>query len=554
MNDGVPSLDDLANIVEAPTGGQAEQSEELESIDQQCLHFVGGSEFDEPLRLRKIKELSREDYNELEGELQGVVGRYLRAIGRQKFEATKKYISNVILIRDDQHRGRVLDRFREGPLRYPGKLFIWVNEGDHIHVIHDCPQSNGTCRCKILQGDDFRGPVRSTLRRKRFIDELDEIDWINVLLYFIVSKWSCHPKIWIGGRLQGSPSSDEIIRWKHLQTKSRQILARQDQGNGRNSSGEFPVSEDSRESFQSGTGSSRQKRSATGEDRPGKKTKYERILSTVHTILELHHPVPPTHMMDLIATNPRYAFMFDPSNQKCIERSIYHICKLYNTYTLAMFRDLYEGQCPVFYSANINPFEYYHDRATSFEFVEKLLLHQFNYDEEELKRFLTNIPPWFNKQGWEGNIKCNALAIIGPHNCGKNYFWDIIAAIAFNTGHIGRVNNRTNTFALQDIPSRRCVIGNEVSMEEGAKEDFKKMCEGAAFNVKVKHVSDAIFTKCPVILISNVPMDICYDPIFKDVRLKTFFWTPCEDLKDSNKKPYPMCLFDLFDKYNVSIN
>ncbi|GIX83989.1 hypothetical protein CDAR_270231 [Caerostris darwini] len=54
----------------------------------------------------------------------------------------------------------------------------------------------------------------------------------------------------------------------------------------------------------------------------------------------------------------------------------------------------------------------------------------------------------------------------------KNYFWDCSAALAQNVGHIGRVNNKTNQFALQDCANRRLIIGNEISMEEGAKEDF----------------------------------------------------------------------------------
>ncbi|GFQ78558.1 nonstructural protein [Trichonephila clavata] len=90
-------------------------------------------------------------------------------------------------------------------------------------------------------------------------------------------------------------------------------------------------------------------------------------------------------------------------------------------------------------------------------------------------------------------------------------------------------------------------------MEDSAKDDFKKLCEGKALNVRIKHCADGIYYRTPVLLLSNNHLDICTDPTFRDVRIKIFHWRKCELLKDSNKQPYPMAIFDLYSHYNVSL-
>lgn len=175
----------------------------------------------------------------------------------------------------------------------------------------------------------------------------------------------------------------------------------------------------------------------------------------------------------------------------------------------------------------------------------------------ELRELLGNVKSWFNKKGWhvhkDGsyvlNPKINYVYIHGPPNSGKNYFWDCIAAIANNIGHIGRVSNKTNQFSLQDAYNRRLVMGNELCMEESAKEDFKKLCEGAAFNIGVKFHGDKIFTRTSVCFISNSPLELIGDKHFINVRLTSLKWKPLSYLAKSTLKPYPLAIFDLFAYY-----
>lgn len=553
MNDGVVHvIPDFASLMEADTAGET-TSGQLEPLVRECEHHIGGSEFSESLRLRRIKERYPEDFKELESELESVVGKYLGPISRQKFEATKKYLSQVLPVRDSQHHRRILERLRGELLGYPGKLFVWTDEGDHFHFVHDCPYSNGQCRCRIFKGEDFRFPVRSPMRRIKSISELDKTDWTNVLLYFVLSKWPCESQVWIGGRLQGPPNNDQIIRWKCVQGKSREILAREDERVGHHNWESKSNQQDGGNDIPTGSGEVRKKRSSSPNQRPRKRGKFERISETVSSLLKQTFCIPALHIRDIFAHDSISDCLFDPTAQKFVEAACALFTQRVNHLTFKDFKNMYEGGEPIFYANSKDPFSYYHDREYSKHIITELLEFQLGGDEENIKRFLVNIRDWFNKKGWEGNPKCNALCILGPPNSGKNYFFDMLGAIAFNVGHIGRVNNKTNTFALQECYGKRMVIGNEISMEDGAMEDFKKLCEGTAFNIRVKFQGDKIFTKAPVLLISNSNLQITNHPHFENVRSKTMRWSTCPLLAKSTLKPYPLCIFDIYEQYNIEI-
>lgn len=537
-------------------------SEQLDPTPEQCIHFTGGSEFNEPLRLRRLKEQNPENYKQLANQLQDLVGDIVGTIPIGKFKETKKYLSTVLRYRHLEHRKRILRKLHDGVIGYPGDLFLWSDEEDHIHFVHDCPCSNGSCRCGIFKEEDFRGMFRSNLRGTRFINELDWIDWINVFLYFVYSKWPNASALWSRGRLRRSPTAGEIIRWKDLcRTSQGTVLEGENTGTGYNDVGGQSTSEDGRGVVSTSDGyTEKAKSNGSGREGPARKRvrteslpkpgKFQRILQKTETILNMSCVIPPTHARELFV-GPEAIELHNPTNDKYYEAA----CKIwsmkFNRWTFGELNEFYKNKTPIFYANDINPFVYYHDRETSFKVINELIQHQCGTDPDNIRDFLVNMQSWFNKQGWNGNPKCNGICVVGPANSGKNYFFDMYAALACNVGHIGRVNNKTNQFALQDIVNRRLVIGNEISMEDGAKEDMKKVFEGTACNVRVKFQGDKIFTKTPVIVISNYTLDICYDPLFKDVRLHTMEWFQADLLKHYTLKPYPLCLFDIYNHYDV---
>lgn len=106
---------------------------------------------------------------------------------------------------------------------------------------------------------------------------------------------------------------------------------------------------------------------------------------------------------------------------------------------------------------------------------------------------------------------------------------------------------------MQDVANRRIVIGNELNMEEDALDDFKKLCEGAALNVRVKHQPDKVVFKTPVLIMANSTLDICRDPAFVNVRFKLFNWNYAAFLKDAEKKAYPLAIFDVLNYYDIKM-
>lgn len=545
------SIGNIAADMEHDTTAISVPAESNIGIDK-CEHYLGGSELNHSLRLRRINQKSPEAFQELASELQAVAGRWVDQIQRQKFGFTRKYLSQVLPVRDSQHHHRILERLRTKCVGYSGAFFLWVDEGDHFHIVHDCPYSNGQCRCSIFKDEDLRFSVRSPLRTIRRAGELDRIDWYNVFLYFLVSKWPCNSQVWIGGRLQESTHHDQVVRWRRLQEESRKILARQDEGIRHNDSREQSAVQDGGDAVPTSSGITREKRSITQGGTSRKKSKFERISETVQTLLRDTYCIPADHIRDIYAHDPVSDCLYDPSAAKFVDAACTLFTQRVNHLTLRDFKELYDQCTPVFYCNGKDPFTYYHNRQYSANIIDKLLYHQCGGDEEAISMFLTNIVSWFNKDGLDGNPKCNALCVIGPPNSGKNYFFDMLSGIAFNVGHIGRVNNKTNNFALQECYGRRMIVGNEISMEDGALEDFKKLCEGTAFNIRVKFQGDKIFTKCPVLLISNYSLQITNHPHFEGIRSKTIRWNNASLLKESTLKPYPMCIFDILNKYNIS--
>lgn len=539
-------------------GGQDSRSEEFRESGVAVVDGVRRPElgFDLPIRFRALKKQCPTAFDELESKFKRVAGHYVSTIGEVSFPHTKKYVSDVLLVRGPEHRREIVEYLHGSSPRYHGKLLIWAAEGSHVHIVHDCAYSNGSCRCALFNSGLIRDALFPALRRQRFLRQFDSIDFYNVIIYFILQKWESEREIWINRELQRLPTESEIVQWQDLCRESAAILAGKGEGHGHCDSERVEDGESSIGDLLPGhEGTSKKRRSPSDASgtKPPKRSKWHKVLQQTQTLLEEYLPIPAHQLRHLLIGDPRVEFLFDPGNLRYYEAACDYFLTQVNNYSFADFKHLYDGKEPIFYANNQDVWNYYHSMDESVDYMSKLLLHQFDHESDNVTSFLENLRNWFNKEGWAGNPKVNAIAIIGPPNSGKNYFFDAIAALAYNVGHIGRVNNKTNNFALQDCYNRRLVMGNEISMEEGAKEDFKKLCEGTALNIRVKYQGDKIFNKTPVCLISNHTLDICNDPTFKNVRLQTFRWHTCTLLRDSKLKPYPLSIFKLYEMYGVEI-
>ncbi|GIY60959.1 hypothetical protein CDAR_100081 [Caerostris darwini] len=92
---------------------------------------------------------------------------------------------------------------------YPGTFFIIVNEGNHIHLLHDYPYFKKFFRCRWAQNPEVNENNRRNLRR------VQGIPGSILEKYTSLRKWSKRPQIWCNGMLQRYLNSSKIIRCQY---------------------------------------------------------------------------------------------------------------------------------------------------------------------------------------------------------------------------------------------------------------------------------------------------------------------------------------------------
>ena len=393
--DSLLADDGFMDVNEGP--GPSVDTDEFEENNALCLHFNGGTELDSPLRLRTIQRKYPDDYRRLAQILGDVVGRYLDEIENVEFSPSRRYISQVICFENDEHGARCMQRLRSVEHGYPGQFLLYVNEGNHMHIVHDCPHSNGTCRCSFNKGDDFRGPNRSNIRQVKYIGDLTPTDWANVFLYFGVRKRMFSPKIWIAGKLQEPTNRRENVQWANLQRESRAILAREQNPRVQHYSGSrSPNSEDDTENVQTSVRNAPTKRSAdfgsTGKKKIGK---FETVCEKVSALLDVMVPIPASDLKNILIHEKIITFLMDPNNQKYYDAACEIFQRKFNQFSLRDFYNFYEGKQPIFYANDKDPFVCYHNMDDSLMYLNRLIRFQFDNNDEEIVNFLNNVRDCF---------------------------------------------------------------------------------------------------------------------------------------------------------------
>ncbi|GBO20013.1 hypothetical protein AVEN_274499-1 [Araneus ventricosus] len=138
--------------------------------------------------LRAIRNLGPDLYRSFESELHDILGEPLIAVFRTTWSPTRRYKSDVIVLGHGYRSSEIFSWLKGNADDYPGQIFGFIEEEDHIHVIHDCPWSNRSCRCSWTQHPGIRDGLKKSLRRPQFIRELDFVSWAYILLYFFVCK------------------------------------------------------------------------------------------------------------------------------------------------------------------------------------------------------------------------------------------------------------------------------------------------------------------------------------------------------------------------------
>nr|QVW56833.1 MAG: nonstructural protein NS1 [Cecropis daurica ambidensovirus] len=293
---------------------------------------------------------------------------------------------------------------------------------------------------------------------------------------------------------------------------------------------------------------SRKSRRAADDDSHGlygKKSrgtgKYNYIKSQTKALLLKYYCSPVSSIRDIKEFRDN-DILSDPKNKDYLQSAFDDFGKDRNDMSL---RDIYnilttEGCKPVFIQSM-----QYGDIEESSDWIDDLLKFQFDEDDEQICHFLNSLVDVLDKK----LPKCNALSVISAPNAGKNFFFDMVFALCLNYGQLGQAN-KYNVFAFQEAPNKRVLLWNEPNYEASLTDVIKMMMGGDPYTVRVKNQMDAHVRRTPVIILSNKCVPFMSDSAFA-TRIVQFRWKTAPQLKEIEIKPNPMCLFNIFNKYNI---
>lgn len=163
-------------------------------------------------RSTSMVQLAREFptfFEEMVPEIEEMGNIFFEYVTGSNIKRSHRYLSDVILFKDDRQLFECVEILRNyGKSRSRG-MFGFSVENDHIHVIHDCSFSSGSCR------DTFRQQIKSIAKftavrtENKPIYMFSTIDWYDVFIYFFLRKRGTR-EIWIGGKNWKEPSNGNL--------------------------------------------------------------------------------------------------------------------------------------------------------------------------------------------------------------------------------------------------------------------------------------------------------------------------------------------------------
>lgn len=457
---------------------------------------------------------------------------------------TRKYVADVLLTRDDECNDGAIGQLSKYVSDRRSGFLGYVDDGDHIHIIHDCSYSQRTCRCRFREVLSQFGVFKRNERFVRSLADIEESDWRRIFLYYFLSKRGIKQL-----SNQGIP-----IRFD-LDSKSVQ-----DRESLREWAEEFRREQALRAVSVSGIKQSRNKRSigetdfgseegfhgeeSNGKEFHGKKSKRVPIWDTVRTqvfaLLARWHPAP-LQAIKSVEEFKQSSLLTNPKHDAYVNKAITLYSDALVDYSLRDFYELLKHcENPIFYKG-----VEYGSEEESLDILVQLMQHQFDDDEGKIQEFLQTLVDILDKK----IPKKNCIAVKSPPSAGKNFFFDMLCAIFVNYGQLGRANKQ-NLFAFQEAPNKRLLIWNEPNYEMAMTDTIKMMMAGDPYNVRVKHMADQPVQKTPVIVMTNEMVPFLYDAAFKD-RIAKYEWSAAPFLKNINFKPCPIAFFSLLNKYNI---
>lgn len=452
------------------------------------------------------------------------------------FKPFRRYLSDVLACDSSREANRISRLVIKHARNYPGNLCLVSTHDDHVHVVHDCPYSGSTCRCKILQEEEIKFKRRGALRKRKTISSIQPDQWINIIKYFVSNgRWLEFVKV--GGSVVRLSSRYKALQSRYYQTsESRPILGTCDfQGSGELSDEQSDI-QDSAETQRTYSRNSRTRRRRSGNlSEEMEKILNEHPVCPLAAIVSTHEWLTNKNLKLLRADDSLVKSYLDAKAEELCYWSMHDFYNFYN-----------QPYCkPTFMAGYQNVEDRYYNIEDSIVICNRLLKYQFDEDTIQIKAFLLDLYNIIERK----YPKCNTLVIKSNPNGGKNFFIDMFLHFLMNYGQLGLMN-KTNNFSLQEATSKRILLWNEPNYENSYTDTLKMLLGGDALSVRVKQKKDCHVYKTPLIVLTNENIPFLYEHAFV-TRIKKYMWKEAPFLKEYNKKPNPLCAFEMFVYWEI---
>jgi Parvovirus non-structural protein NS1 len=462
-------------------------------------------------------------------------GHILRSIQRISFTSGRRYFTDVVAGRDLEHARSLCHSLLRRAAQYKGDFIIISLHDDHVHIVHDCPYSNGSCRCKIYEGTEASQYLRRGSRVRPPIAGLGSGDFYNVLRYFSTGGRRilfCQ----VGGRVQLLPDGLESLQTRRHQGEAAiGTLETCDPENRM----DVP-----------------QKRRSTPVIGEGKRARRDlgniaRRKDELQQKMEIVMTEAPCCPLANIVRTKRWLQDSDLMLMRDDDRMVKSLVDAWqslvcswNIHDFVLFYN--QPNCkPLFHSGSMPVADVYYDLDTSLELINRLLRYQFNDNYDLITDFVVSLYNVCERKV----AKLNSFLIFSPPSGGKNFFIDCIMDFYWNRGQLGNPN-RFERFAFQEATNRRIILWNEPNYEASATDQLKMILGGDANTVRVKMKLDSAVYRTPVIILTNNHVHFMSDPAFKD-RIVQYRWMTAPFLKEYDKKPTPMVWIELCKQFGL---
>ncbi len=462
-------------------------------------------------------------------------------------ESTGVYASDVYECRNDECAEAFCKRMQSICAGFSRGLLIVSQHGSHVHVVHDCASSNGSCRCHFAKQAKILARFRRrSIRRRPLSSSLTLSKLRNIIKYFSEEgKGRRMSDFRVGGRVQRPPiEACVVVSGGHegeAEGCGMEALSETDDV-------ELRVRNDKRPNDIRGGENDRE---GDAELPKAKWRKTKRLDEKIETILDLFKMNPMCPMQGLLQhsvwlEHPEFKYL--DGNDDQVKLALNNWSKRLCNWSTEMLWELYSAPgCNHIFSAGIRGIdEYYYSVEDSYDKMLQLLMFQFHDDSEQVANFVTDL---YNVA--ERIIpKLNTILVHSPPSSGKNYFFDSIIDYYLNIGHLCRANKHS-AFPFQDAESKRFMMWNEPNYAPEFIEVLKELLGGDSTNVSVKYKPEVPVYRTPFIVLTNDPnLSIIRAPAFAD-RMRVFKWRQAPYLKEFKKYLHPLATYKLFATYGL---